>query len=563
MLLGIDVGGTHTDGVVIGESGITAAAKVGTDHDNLLSSIRAVLKIVLKEVDPSQIKRMNLSTTLSTNSIIQGKTEEVGVIVTAGPGIDPEEHRIGRHYYKVDGFVDHRGTPLQALDQDQLLEAVTSCRRHGVRVWASAGKFSTRNPEHEEGISKAIGQDIDFITKGHRLSGVLNFPRRVATAYFNSAVWRIYNDFAWAVEESVTEFGMKADINILKADGGTMPLEMSKDMPVESILSGPAASVMGIIALCDIDRDSIILDIGGTTTDIAVFADGAPIIEHDGMTVGSYPTLVRALKIRSIGIGGDSALHKTPDGVKVGPDRQGPALAACPLNGREQSKAKKCTPALTDAMNYLGITNFGDKKASVKGIQDLAGSWGMDPEDLSQKVVDYAIAKIKEACESIVKEINDKPVYTIHELLRGKIIKPERIYIMGGPAGAFSELFSKSQGLEVVAPEHYSVANAIGAALTRTTFEVMLFADTLKGRLIVPNLNISKEIPRDYNLSQAEQDAKSFLMRHMKEIGVEDEEIEPEITEAESFNMVEGPASAGKSIRIKCQIRPGVLNKQL
>ena len=134
---------------------------------------------------------------------------------------------------------------------------------------------------------------------------------------------------------------------MLKADGGTMPFSLSRGVPVETILSGPAASVMGIAALCDITQDCIMLDIGGTTTDIAIFAGGVPLIEKDGISLQDYPTLVRALRTRSIGVGGDSVIRATAKGVTVGPDRKGPAMAA---GGKE--------PALVDALNCRGIISL-------------------------------------------------------------------------------------------------------------------------------------------------------------------------------------------------------------
>ncbi len=575
MLLGIDVGGTHTDAVVVEDSRIRATAKVPTDHDNLLHSIRAGLRAVLSGLDPGRIKRLNLSTTLSTNSIIEGKTEDVGVIVSAGPGVDPENHRVGGHFHVIEGSIDHRGTEIKPLDQPQLEGALGACESAGVRVYAAVGKFSTRNPGHEDRIEESIraraAKDADFITRGHSLSGALNFPRRMATAYFNSAVWRSYNDFAWAVEESVADFGLASELNVLKADGGTMPLSASKDVPVQTILSGPAASVMGIIALCDITQDCVILDIGGTTTDIAVFADGAPLIENKGMTLGSYPTLVRALKLHSIGIGGDSALHVSVDDIHVGPDRKGPSLAGCersggtsceiahaPGGGPPETWGRMCAPALTDAMNYLGISDFGDTQASKAGIERLAALWDMIPERLCRRAVAYAVDQIRAAVLDLVYEINEKPVYTIFELLEGKRVKPRKVYVMGGPAKAFSDLLAKSLGMEVVVPEHFAVANAVGAALTRTTMDVILFADTQKRRLFIPNLNVSREIPREYTLEQAKEDARRYLLEYLQDKGVRVDETEPEIIEAGSFNMVDGYSAKGKNIRVRCQVRPSV-----
>lgn len=546
MYLGIDVGGTHTDAVVMDRGQVVASCKVITHHENLLLSVRAALENVLYEVEPRRVERLNLSTTLSTNAIVEGKTEDVGVLVTAGPGVDPENYRIGAHYHVVPASIDHRGSEITAPDEDILDAAVDSCHQSGVRVFAAVGKFSTRNPAHEHAIASLL-KEADFVTLGHRLSGRLNFPRRIATAYYNSAVWRLYNRFADAVAESAREFGIKAPIYILKADGGTLPLDLSRALPVESILSGPAASVMGLIALAEIREDSVLLDIGGTTTDIAVFAGGAPIIENDGIDVGSYPTLVRALKTHSIGIGGDSKVHVIEGRVLVGPERLGPAMCQ---GGKR--------PALMDACNYLRLTNLGDRDASAKGIEKLASLWDMFPDKLAREAVDYAVTSIRDAVRAMVDELNTRPVYTIFELLQGKKIEPKRIHLMGGPARVFQPLLAEVCKKEVVVPEHYSVANAIGAALTRTTFEAELFADTEKGVLFIPNLNVEKRVSGRYTLEDAKTEVQEALSAMLKDLGIRDDDAELEITDAESFNMVDLFGGRGQNIRVKCQIRPGI-----
>ena len=551
MLLGLDVGGTHTDAVIIDGSRVIAAAKTPTNHNDLLQSVHGAMQMVLHEVSPRKIKQVNLSTTLSTNAIIEGKTEDVGVIVASGPGMDPENHRIGRIFHLVGGAMDHRGEETQPIDPEKLSGIVEDCKASGSKVFAAVGKFSTRNPVHEDMIREAVGDAADFMTVGHSLSGVLNFPRRIATAYFNSAVWRIYRRFVEAVEDSFRELGLNATVNVLKADGGTMPLQRSKELPVESILSGPAASVMGIIALCDIREDSVILDIGGTTTDIIVFAGGAPLVEPEGMTVGSYATLVRSLKIRSLGIGGDSTLHFRNNQVIVGPDRQGPSLAAGSENGSEYP------PTLTDAMNFLGLAEYGDRTASENGIRKLAGKWGLEPGDLAQQALDNALKRIREATNDFLDEINERPVYTIHELLHGKRVRPQKVYLMGGPARVTADPLGRIMGLEVVVPKHYAYANAVGAALTRVTLTAELFADTRTGILLMPSLNIRRAIPSGYTLKQAEKDALKAMSAYLDKLG--NRGIKPELVESASFSMVEGLIATGKNIRVKCQIKPAVI----
>ncbi len=549
LYLGLDVGGTHTDAVLIGEKGIVSHYKAVTDHDNLLRSVRGAIEEITRDADPKKIKRVNLSTTLSTNAIIENKLEDVCVVTSSGPGIDPGNFRIGRYFYTVDGSIDHRGTEVSALDEKAISRIAGEAAKRKIRAFAAVTKFSTRNPDQENAIAGAFEALSDFTTCGHKLSGQLSFPRRVVTAYYNSAVWRLYSQFADAIDEGLRGLGITAEVNILKADGGTMPIALSRTKPVESILSGPAASVMGIVALCDITRDAVMLDIGGTTTDIALFADGVPLIEKEGISLLSSPTLVRSLKTRSIGIGGDSTIHVEGRQVSIGPDRRGPSMAA---GGKE--------PALVDALNHRGVIDYLDVAASKKGITDFAKKNGMSPAKLSDAAFDFAVARIKKEVDDMLDEIRNRPVYTIHEMLEGKTLAPAVIYVMGGPALAFKDRLAEAFGAKVEVPGNYDVANAIGAALARTTIEIELFADTGKGTLLIPSIDVRRSVTASYTLKEAERDAKKLLEEHLAGLGVP-ADADTEIIESSSFNMIDGYYSSGKDIRVKCQVKPGAFKR--
>ncbi|HQP49479.1 MAG TPA: hydantoinase/oxoprolinase family protein [Spirochaetota bacterium] len=547
MFCGIDVGGTHTDAVLADENGIVATSKIVTDRNNLVGTIRESLDRILGQVNPGVVEWINISTTLSTNAIVEDKTEKVGVLVSSGPGVNPSGYEIGDNFRIIRGSIDHRGTVVQELDAKDMKGALKEFSKKGLKVFSVISKFSTRNPSHEGRLAELVQEAGDYITQGHRLSGELNFPRRITTAYYNSAVWRLYNQFADAVEKSIAEHGVSAAINILKADGGTMPLELSRMIPVETILSGPAASVMGIIALCHITEDSIILDIGGTTTDIAVFAEGAPLIEREGISINHRPTLVRALKTHSIGIGGDSLLSVTESGVQAGPERKGPAMA----QGGDDA-------TLIDAFNYSENAGVGDQAASVTGIRKLAEENGMDPGELARQAIQRAVNTITAEVNEVLEEINKRPVYTIHELLEDKHVEPKKLYIMGGPAEAFAEVLGKAFNLPVVIPAEFAVANAVGAALARTTRDIELLADTEKGQLIIPSLDVMKPVDEWFTLADAESEAQRYLLDYLKKMNA-DKGVVPEIVEASSFNMVDGFTTVGKNIRVKCQVKPGVL----
>jgi N-methylhydantoinase A/oxoprolinase/acetone carboxylase beta subunit len=547
MILGIDVGGTHTDAVLLARDGILATAKVVTNHGNLLESISKALEEVLDGRDPADLERFNLSTTLCTNAIVQEELAEVGVLVTAGPGIDPALYAIGDHYEVLPGGLDHRGTEVKGLDQERMRKTVQGFLDKGLEVFAVVGKFSPRNPSHEQGIAELLQGRCSFLTQGHTISGQLNFPRRIATAYYNSAVWPLFNSFANSVSASLQERGMSPHINILKADGGTMTFAQSKQTPVESIFSGPAASIMGINALCELDEDALLLDIGGTTTDVAVFASGDPLIEPESVEL-ERPTLVRAMKARSMGIGGDSAVRIQKGELIVGPKRAGPCLAQ---GGPE--------PTFIDALNAVGELSYGDVQASSRGIDDLASRLELSREETAKWIIRLACRKMRVESMAMLEFINERPIYTVHEFLQYRKIAPKHLYLMGGPAEVMAPFLGKEFGLPVVVPDNYQVANALGAAMARPTHQIELFADTEKRTLSIPVLEVFQRISGSYNLEQAKSEARAHLRSYLADslgVGIEEEEID--VIEESAMNMVKDFSTVGRDIRVKCQVKPGI-----
>jgi len=171
----------------------------------------------------------------------------------------------------------HRGNVIDDVNISEIKEASSKFKEKRIESFAVVGKFSTRNPEHEIKIKKLLEEEMTnstsnnppTITLGHTMSGKLNFPRRVFTSYLNSAVYSTFKEFAENIKGSMEREGISAPIFILKADGGTMSIDRAIEKPVETILSGPAASFMGISAMLPTDKDAVLLDVGGTTTDIS------------------------------------------------------------------------------------------------------------------------------------------------------------------------------------------------------------------------------------------------------------------------------------------------------
>ena len=547
MYIGMDVGGTHTDCVLVDDGRILASAKVRTRPDDLLWSVRSGLEKVLAGRNAGVVQRFNLSTTLTVNALMTGTADPVGMLVSAGPGIDPEAYRLGEYFFRIPGAVDHRGNEIAPLNIPYLTERVARCRSKGITSFAVVSKFSTRNPEHEQRMALRIDGESERVTMGHTLSGSLNFPRRIATAYYNAAVQNIFSGFTTAVRGAMEELGLGAELNVLKADGGTFGGEQAEAVPVQSVFSGPTASVMGVLSLVRPDRDAVVVDIGGTTTDIALLAGGTPLLERHGISILDRPTLIRALRVRSIAMGGDSEVRLKDGQVCVGPGRLGPCLAA---GGP--------APTLMDAVNVLGLGSYGDQDLSRRGLAFLAEELGCGVEHLARIVVDLAVAAIARVVREEVGICNEMPVYTIHELLAETALEPQQVVCIGGPAAGLAGELGEALLLEPIVPEYAGVANAVGAAMTGKTMEVELFADTARRKLHVPALSVLRSIAASYDLERGREEAVQYLREAMEAQGVELDPDEVQILQADSFTMVEGFSRVGRNIRVRCQRKPGV-----
>jgi N-methylhydantoinase A/oxoprolinase/acetone carboxylase beta subunit len=551
MIIGLDVGGTHTDVVLWGyEDGLIRDIKVPTDSSDLFATVLTGLEKITEGADPQKIRRAVLSTTLTTNAIVQKKTPEVGMIVSAGPGIDPEFFRTNDHYYAVSGSIDHRGREVDPVNVYEIQKIADILKKDGIRNIGIVSKFSVRNPAHELKILEILkSYGFGKVFMGHQISGNLNFPRRIATTYLNTTVRPIHKKFFEAVKNSLEKKGLVIPIHILKADGGTMSIEASEDFPGQSILSGPAASVMGAIAFAPEEEECVVLDIGGTTTDIAILINQVPLLEPLGISLGPYKTLIRSLETCSIGVGGDSAVRVSDGKFTVGPDRLGPAMA---YGGP--------VPTPTDALAVLGKVKTGDRENAVKGISAVAKMLNLSSEAAAFKIFDQACKLILSEIQDMAARVNSKPVYTIHELRDGYQVNPKKILIIGGPAPYFARHLEEISDFKVGVVPRWHVANAIGAALARTTCEVSLFADTETGIAASPEENFSQSVNKDFSKEEAAQEAYKLLReKAMKQGASESEELKTEITEQMQFNMVRGFYTTGRNIRVKVQVKPGLI----
>lgn len=541
MLLGIDVGGTFTDAVLLAGSEVVAQAKRETTHEDVLVGVLAALDAVLTADAGQKLTRVVISSTIVTNALTEGRLAPAFLAIIAGPGMNVEGHLPVTPYY-LSGYVDHRGKITAPLDWSKYQALL---KQKGKGVCAVSGKFSVRNPQLEfqaEYELKKCGYEKIFL--GSELSGELNFIRRTNSAYFAAQVYKLFTQFCQRIEQALAERGITAPVHILKADGGTLPLKAALKQPVEAVFTGPAASVLGIEALAAPEVNSISLDVGGTTTDIAFWEQGLPLMAKRGASINGYPTAVRAFHMRSIGIGGDSRIHKTEQGYIVGPEREGPAAA---LGGK--------VATLSDALIVSGYVSFGDAAKAKQALAALGG----EPEAEAKSIVASAVQAIKNTIQEMLEEWAKQPVYTVDDVIRGTEFLPQQLIGVGGGSPGLVRALGEAMALPVEIPPGAMVANAIGAAVARPTLSAGLRADTTDGYYIIPESGRKERLPRLFNKAVAMELLTQWLREQTEGWQLPDDRVE--LIGYEHFHTVHGYYDTGDIYSLRMQLAPGILQK--
>ena len=333
LILGIDTGGTHTDAVALDSATgrVVAWHKTPTTHADLAVGISTAIG-GLQGIDPNQISLVTLSTTLATNAAIEGLGGRVCALLI---GYDQEmlrryglAHRIHAAAMEfIPGRHDVFGEERAPLDEDALRRAVDRWHDH-VDAFAISSYLSVRNPEHEIRAAEIVAELTDRpVVTGGTVGRSLNSIRRATTAVLNARLIPHVDRLLTAIDRSVAQRGIAAPITVVRGDGAVMPLAFAKARPVETLLSGPAASAVGAHRLTG-RAAALVVDMGGTTTDVALLRDGRPKISDQGAAISDWRTAVRAADVRSFGVGGDSRILADPLDLSVGPQRVEPLAAA-------------------------------------------------------------------------------------------------------------------------------------------------------------------------------------------------------------------------------------------
>ncbi|MFO7948011.1 MAG: DUF1638 domain-containing protein [Armatimonadota bacterium] len=367
--LGIDAGGTYTDCVAYDFSSDTLLGKskaLTTPHD-LIVGIEQALD-AMPDLDTSAIRMVALSTTLATNAIVEDRGGRPGALLMA-PGNLAEDAVDWPYTRIVSGEMSVTGEPLADLDAGEIRRLVKELIQEGADAFAVSGYGSVRNPDHEQRVQDVIGEVCDLpVVCGHHLSTNLDFTSRARTAILNARLLSVISQLLDAVALALQRRGIHAPLMVVRGDGSLMNEKTARRRPVETILSGPSASVIGARFLTDIS-DGLVVDMGGTTTDTARVSEGLPELHDRGANVNGWRLSVEATDIATVGLGGDSHVRFDAERtITVGPRRVIPLsyladhsqqareqiMALDPLAVRNRSNA--------DALDFFTLGAAADKK---------------------------------------------------------------------------------------------------------------------------------------------------------------------------------------------------------
>lgn len=563
LFLGIDTGGTFTDGILLEPASrkILRSTKVLTTHHDLKLCIGEVFDGLLNP-DPGPIALISLSTTLATNAIAEGKRRPVALFLL---GYDPElverfgfAEQFGTPYYSfIPGRHDLEGVEQTPLDEAELKRNIELVRKN-VDALAVASYAGPMNSNHEQRAAEILRQAADLpVVQANHLSSELDSIRRATTASLNAALLSNLHDFLEAVQGMATRHGLKCPVMLVRGDGSIVKAEFARQRPVEMVHSGPATSVLGGQFLAGVEQ-ALVVDMGGTTTDLTLIDGGRIQAMEQSATVGEYRTCVRTIRARSFGLGGDSLIKFDHwQKLSIGPERVLPISRMCALYPSvKQDLLARLQPRrgilYSDRFEYWALRNEPTRPPSdprtreairilrdgPQFLQDLlkqVGAYspvqidmedlinqgiieraGLTPTDLlhvsgeyspwdpdSAWVMTRAAANIwsespADFVRRIKRLITARLVAEIIQYLTGKVLTETNLYSqyrnldrwlyeeslepvdpylgcrislkiplvgIGAPAHVFLPPVGEALGTEMLIPDHYEVANAVGTVV--------------------------------------------------------------------------------------------------
>jgi N-methylhydantoinase A/oxoprolinase/acetone carboxylase beta subunit len=371
--LGIDTGGTFTDAVLVDDSRqITNAEKSLTTRFDLSLGIGDVIS-KLPQAALADISMVSLSTTLTTNSVVEDLGAPVCVLL---PGYSREQIKQSglldilpsQMVVMLEGGFDAVGRERQPLDEAAARAAIAKLQDE-VSAFAISSMFGTRNSSHENRLKQMVVEMTDMpVICGHELASSLGAPRRALTAALNARMVPAIKELVGSVQTILARHDIDAPLMLVKGDGSLASLANAIEKPIGTVLSGPAASVIGACQLSGLEN-AIIADMGGTTTDIAIVSNGQPELSDDGARIGDWQPMVEAVRVNSIGLGGDSELRFGGHiGLHVGPRRVVPTSLLAHLYPQVVPKLEAQLAGMVNARSNRFVMRLENNQALLNQL---------------------------------------------------------------------------------------------------------------------------------------------------------------------------------------------------
>ncbi|MGM0165886.1 hypothetical protein IGI39_000840 [Enterococcus sp. AZ135] len=491
--IGIDVGGTHTKAVAIDNDTqeIIGKSSVKTTHDNEKGVAEGVVNSFLKclneyRIDPDEVVFVAHSTTQATNALLEGDVAKIGIISTAKSGIEGWLARSQSNLKDIDlgtGRSIHIASyfiPLKELNEETISKTIDALLADGMDVLVASAAFGVDNLYLEEQIAEVARQKQVPVTLASEMTKLYGLSRRTRTATINASILPKMLETANSTEESVRSSGVDVPLMIMRGDGGLMDVVEMKKRPVLTMLSGPAASVMGALMYLR-TSNGIYFEVGGTSTNLGVIKNGRPVIDYS--EISGHKTYVNSLDVRVLGVAGGSMIRVNKNGVKdVGPRSAHIAGLEYAVYTPEEEivdpKLELYSPREGDPADYVAIrlasgkcvtiTNscaanvlgyvteedfsYGNVASARKAMTPLAEYLNTTVEDVARQILAKAVEKIEPVIRSLAKK---------YQLEKNQMT----LVGVGGGVASLIKFAAERMDLNYKIPENAEVISSIGVAL--------------------------------------------------------------------------------------------------
>jgi N-methylhydantoinase A len=500
-VIGVDVGGTFTDVISVNDEGRVRIAKVPTTVDDQSGGFLAGLAAV-GDTDLGDVRLVCHGTTTGTNAVLERKGAVCGLITTAGFRDTLELGRRTRpqnyglfgtyepliprvHRLEVEERTDAAGRVVRPLDEGQVREAAATLLRAGVESVVIAFLHSYADPAHEQRAREIVAESWPnaYITTSHEVLAEFREFERLSTAAVNAYIQPMISRYFARLVDLLRDAGYHRELLIMRSNGGVMQETVTSRLPVQTVLSGPAAGVTAAAALCVAAGygNCISADVGGTSFDVAMILDGVPITSSKRQLAYNVPVQLPMIDIHTIGAGGGSIAELDGTGLlKVGPESAGahPGPVAYGLGGTR--------PTLTDAYLVLGRLDPGnmmgrDAGADMEAVRSAVSAHVAEPLGIS----------VEEAAEAIVRIANDRMAAAVRSVSLGRGYDPrEFAYFAFGGGGALNavEIARELSIPTVIVPYRLGITSAIGTLVAPARQNFVQTINRRTGEVAVPEL---------------------------------------------------------------------------